>query len=216
VNLYSSGLELAADATAANFFVLVGLSLYISYSRRKAQRLTRRELTRKYLSRGIKAFLLGVLITLVTYVLYPEAPILFGALHFIGTSIIIGYGALAATERRNRAIRFSFFLAIAAVCFGITLLLGGVNLDSALLLWVGVSPVSFQSLDYFPLVPWFGFVSLGLSFGPILYPDGKRRFSIPNFTNPFSTLLGRHALVIYILHQPLLYAAIFAYLRVSN
>ncbi len=216
VDLYSTGLELAADGTAITFFGLVGLSLYISFSRRKAQGLPRSNLNRKYLLRGSKIFLLGCAVTLVTSLLYPEAPILFGALHFIGTSIIMGFGILVLTERTNRTIRPTIFLVTAVLFWVTSSLTDSLTLDTALLLPFGVTPEGFQSLDYFPLVPWFGFVALGLSLGPILYPGGKRRFAIPDFTNVLSTLVGRHALIIYVLHQPLLYGAILAFRQISR
>jgi uncharacterized membrane protein len=42
-------------------------------------------------------------------------------------------------------------------------------------------------------------------FGDILYPQGNRRFHIPDFSNPVVsalTLPGRHPLVIYIAQWP--------------
>jgi uncharacterized membrane protein len=66
-----------------------------------------------------------------------------------------------------------------------------------------------------PLLPWFGLVLIGMACGSLFYPDGSRGFSLrtaePAFARPFS-ILGRHSLFIYFLHQPLilLLIAVFA------
>ncbi|CVK32816.1 conserved protein of unknown function [Methanoculleus bourgensis] len=58
-----------------------------------------------------------------------------------------------------------------------------------------------------PLLPWFGLVLIGMSCGYLFYPGGERGFSFraaePTFARPFS-ILGRHSLLIYFLHQPLI------------
>ena len=80
------------------------------------------------------------------------------------------------------------------------------------LLWLGLKPFGFQSFDYFPMLPWFGVILLGVFAGNLLYPNGKRAFRFPNFPpNPLVrllTFLGRHSLVIYFLHVPVLVAAV--------
>lgn len=64
--------------------------------------------------------------------------------------------------------------------------------------------------DYYPLVPWFGFALLGIWAGWRLYPGRTRRFTLPDLAHvaPIRALsfLGRHSLVIYLVHQPVLLA----------
>ena len=71
------------------------------------------------------------------------------------------------------------------------------------LMWLGLKFNNFNTLDYFPLLPWFGVILLGIYFGKLLYPKGKRRFNI-NLENKYLSFLGRHSLIIYLLHQPIL------------
>ena len=71
------------------------------------------------------------------------------------------------------------------------------------LVFLGLRFENFFTLDYFPLLPWFGVVLLGIYFGKLLYPKGKRRFNI-NLENKYLSFLGRHSLIIYLLHQPIL------------
>jgi len=75
-------------AAAAVFIFLVGLSLTISYSRVKHKK--QKETYKKYFSRGLKIFGYGILITVITFLTFPEAFVIFGILHFIGISIILG------------------------------------------------------------------------------------------------------------------------------
>ena len=196
LNVSSGFLRMLAYLTASTFIFIVGVSFTISYAQ-AAPQLTRRDLALKYIRRGLKIFSLGLVITVITRVLVPSVYIVFGILHFIGISILLAplfvrFGA------RN------LILGIACIIAGyITNAVPG----PWLLLWLGVHPASFASLDYVPLLPWFGLVLIGMTCGFFFYPDGQRRFSIraaePVYARPFS-ILGRHSLLIYFLHQPLL------------
>jgi uncharacterized membrane protein len=65
----------------------------------------------------------------------------------------------------------------------------------------------FTSVDYTPLIPWFGAVLIGMGVGEFLYSGGIRRFEIPQLPDriiqPLSSL-GRYSLIIYLIHQPLI------------
>ena len=61
--------------------------------------------------------------------------------------------------------------------------------------------------DYYPLSPWFGIFLLGVLFGRNAYLREKASL-LPSVRRPlFAPVewIGRHALWIYLLHQPLLY-----------
>lgn len=67
---------------------------------------------------------------------------------------------------------------------------------------LGSPPPHFSSLDYFPLIPWFGVLLLGSALGHPLYIrniNWRVKHQIFNFA-------GRHSLMIYLLHQPILFA----------
>jgi len=38
------------------------------------------------------------------------------------------------------------------------------------------------TVDYFPLIPWFGVTPLGILIGNLLYCGGKRKFRMPDFS----------------------------------
>jgi uncharacterized membrane protein len=182
---------------AAVFIFLVGLSLTISYNRIKKK--PKKEIYKKFFLRGLKIFGFGILITIITFITFPEAFIIFGILHFIGVSIIIGQFFL-------RFKKLNFFLGLLIIALGFYL--QNFRFDFSWLLWLGFAPNNFYTFDYFPILPWFGITLLGIFFGNWLYKNGKRQFKIKDLSN-FSivkllTFLGRKSLIIYLVHQPLL------------
>jgi uncharacterized membrane protein len=192
-----------ARITASIFIFLVGISLTLSYSRAVKKR---KNLLLKYLYRCTKIFSWGLIITLVTWIFIRQGFIVFGVLHFIGLSIIIAYFFL-----RFRLL--NLFLGVIFILIGIYL--QGFVFSFPYLLWLGLMPQNFYTLDYFPLLPWFGLVLLGLFFGKLLYPEGKRRIKIREVRNPVTRLfcfLGRHSLLLYLVHQPVLIAILYVFI----
>ncbi len=190
------------------FIFIVGISLSISYSR--ISKKSEKEKIKKYLIRGIKILSLGSIITIVTWIFAGENFIIFGILHLIGTSVLIAYPFL-------KYKKLNLFL-------GIILFISGWFLQQFRfsfnwLLWAGFIPKGFQTLDYYPLIPWFGVVLMGIFFGKNLYSVNKRKFSmkkIENIFTKFTTTLGRNSLLIYMIHQPFLVSIILASFYISN
>lgn len=182
--------------TATLFLFLVGLSLTIS-SARAGYTLNRQAYMLKFIRRGAGIFMLGFLITLITLYFVPGAPVLFGILHLIGVSVMFAPLFLPYTR--------------ANLVAGILLIVAGAVISSVTgpkyLLWLGIHPASFSSLDYTPLVPWLGVVLVGVFTGKILYPGGRRKFNIHDIsfiTKREVCFLGRHSLFIYLVHQPVI------------
>jgi uncharacterized membrane protein len=203
----SSGfLWIFARSTASIFLFLVGVSLSLSHSRTVLTGSYQIEgrMWFKYLKRGLKIFILGLLVTLATWLFIPHEFIVFGVLHFIGIAIILEYPFL------NRKY-LNLFLGVIFLCIGI--LLAQYTFSFPWFLWLGLQPTGFITVDYFPLFPWLGVVSLGLFAGGILYKNYQRKFSIPDFSSHISmrllSLLGRHSLIIYLIHQPILIMVLY-------
>jgi uncharacterized membrane protein len=192
-----------ASLIATMFMFLVGVSLTISHSR---ARVAGGGGFLKYLRRGAGIFALGMLITVVTWVLYPQQAIIFGMLHLIGVSIPLAYPFV-----RLRVPNLVMGLAVFAVG---TYLLTSVVVDFPWLVWLGVQYRGFWSLDYRPLLPWFGVTLVGLFAGNTLYAGGVRRFALPDLSGAWPvrvlTLMGRHSLLIYMIHQPVMIAVLTA------
>lgn len=208
----SSGIPwFLARITASTFIFLMGVSLTLSSSRTTLSgSYLHKSLFKKYLVRGCKIFLLGLFITLITWIFIPQEFIIFGILHFIGISIILAYPFL---KRKY----LNLIAGIVIICIGIYL--QTLSFNFSWLMWLGFVPNSLNTVDYFPIFPWFGIVLLGIFFGGLLYKNYKRQFKLPDLSNnclvKISTLLGKHSLVIYLIHQPLIIVILY-FLGVVN
>ena len=71
-------------------------------------------------------------------------------------------------------------------------------------LWLfGLRTEKFVSADYFPLFPWFFLFLAGAAAGRNIKENAGKRREMPS---PRPLLwMGRHSLVIYLAHQPLIY-----------
>jgi len=195
------GWRVFADAIATLFLLLVGVSLCLS-----AFRSDPRSFLARQARRGLLIFAAGLLVTGATRLLIPDVYVRFGILHLIGVSVL-----LAAPYAR---------LPLAALPLGVAFLAAGavlrsIRLDHPWLLWLGLRPDPFLTTDYRPLAPWFGVVLIGIVFGHLLYGDRRGVASrLPGWERwpvwrPVR-FLGRHALVVYLVHQPLLVVGLWA------
>ncbi len=201
-DIYSGFWWFFARITALTFIFLMGVSLTLSSTR--AEISGEGILFKKYFKRGLKIFSLGILITFATLIFIPQEFIIFGVLHFIGISIILAYPFL---KRKS----LNLFLGITIIVTGIYL--GNLTFNFSWLVWLGFIPNTLQTVDYFPILPWFGVVLIGLFFGGILYKNYKRQFKLPDlsknyFIKSFS-FLGRNSLIIYLIHQPILIIVLY-------
>ncbi|HIH37928.1 DUF1624 domain-containing protein [Candidatus Woesearchaeota archaeon] len=192
-----------ARATAILFLLLLGISAAVSLQRGRAHKV--------FFKRGLIVFGWGMLITLVTYLLLHEGFVIFGILHLIGISIIL------LPFFHDKKVFTSLTIILLLV---LPFLFPFIQAGSIPLIPFGLPPSDFYSVDYYPLIPWFGVILLGLLAGNFLYHNGKRAYSVKKFsflpltplTTPLTTLtsalgfMGKHSLAIYLLHQPIIIA----------
>ncbi len=202
-----SGLILYAGRFSALLFILIsGTVLSISHSRAPNKELSGNgtENFSRYLKRGIKLYLMGLLLTGITWIFLPEEYIVFGILHFFGVSAVLVYPFLKYGKEN---ILFSLFFGLSG------LYLRNITFDFSSLLWLGFTPENFSTLDYFPIFPWFGVLLAGVILGNFLYAGGKRKFEVPcTGKDPLIRLfsrVGQHSLLIYFIHQPLFLGFLF-------
>jgi len=196
VNVATGFWRYFAMTTASLFLCIVGISLVVSHAR-SATKLKGFVLVRKYLLRGAGIFALGLLVTVATWWYLHEGFVLFGILHLIGVSVMLS----------PLFFRFGKF----NILIGLLFIAGGAVINTfqapIWLLPLGIYPPLFTSVDYTPLVPWFGVVLAGMGIGDYLYAGGVRQFSMPGVpglvTKPLA-FLGRHSLIIYLVHQPVI------------
>ncbi len=195
VDLYSGPQALFAYSIGTLFLILVGISLTLSHSR-AVKTMSPSGLRLKYLTRGLRLLALGALITIVTWLIIAEGFIVFGILSCIGLSIIFAFPLI------NRP-RLALSIGAMAVILGVVL--HQFSFTTYWLLWLGFIPQDFFSVDYFPMLPWFGVVLIGITIGNHIYGhDLRSRIKKETIITRPLGLLGRHSLLIYLIHQPLI------------
>ena len=91
------------------------------------------------------------------------------------------------------------------------------SFNAPLLRFLGLSTLPAETLDFEPLLPWLGPFLLGLAVGKIASRmQLLTLLQLPD--TPVTRLLawpGRHSLLIYLIHQPLLIGGLQAYIFLS-
>lgn len=195
--------KLSAYGVASTFLLLVGISLTLRRSQLRSIE-TEKETCVTLILRGLKLIIIALGITLATWLYLGEGFILFGILHCIGFSMILAIPFLSF--RTAPLLGGLAFIMLGVVLYTITI-------DSPYLLWMGIKPTVFYTVDYYPLFPWFGVILLGIFLGNRLYTNGKRVYTVPDWSpktivDVFS-FFGRHTLIIYLIHQPLIVGILY-------
>ena len=195
--MFDGWFSIIRDIFAGMFMFISGMSC--RYSRNNAKR-------------GIQCFFVGMLITFVFAFFAPQAPILFGILHFMGISMMI----YAIWDKYILKVPVKIAVPLCAVLFTLTRgitegCLGpakgiGIELprflyDAKLLFPFGFTAQGFQSFDYFPLLPWIFVFLAGAYIGEYAINEKMPAFFYKTHCKPLA-FAGRYTLWIYILHQP--------------
>ena len=155
--------------------------------------------------RGLMVIAGGMLCTAVTFGMYylkltdKSIIIYFGVLHSLGCCMLLWPLAQKVPNWLLAA------LGIGIIAAGYSL--QSLTFDFPWLLPLGFVPQGFASSDYFPLLPNLGYFLLGAILGRTLY---KNRQSLLPKVNPdfflfrFLRFCGKHSLIIYLAHQPVL------------
>jgi uncharacterized membrane protein len=149
-------------------------------------------------------------ISLLSYFMFPGRAIFFGILHFIAFASVL-------------ALLFRKYYWLNLVT-GVGILIAALNIKSTVfnndwLVWIGFYTQNPATEDFAPLFPWFGIVLIGMFVGKYLlnnpglvkivstYPKGNQL--------NWLTRAGRHSLLLYMLHQPILMGLLYLLVLVS-
>lgn len=176
------------DLIVSSFLLLVGVSLALA---------SRAGISPKRFWRRIA--LVGacaMLVTVGSYVTFPKTFITFGILHCIVVSSILGWPLV-------RFPRAALIVGIVVIVVGVAI--GLPLFDLPWLNWVGLMTHKPATEDYVPLLPWFGVVLVGVSIGCWLLERHMRDLRQISRASPkWLTWLGRHSLLVYMIHQPIM------------
>ncbi|MDI3496956.1 DUF1624 domain-containing protein [Archaeoglobus sp.] len=144
----------------------------------------------------LKLAALSAAITAVTLVFVPEKTVVFGIIHFFTLATLLGYLFLRFPKIQLPAGIALFFAGIA---------LNQIRVGTNMLVWLGLMPYGFTTLDYYPLLPWFGVFLLGMFFGNVAKPKGA------NLNVPVVSFLGKNSLKIYVIQHPVIILLLHLY-----
>jgi uncharacterized membrane protein len=185
----------ARTVILSSFLFLVGVSLVLA---------TRNGIDmRRYLRRLAMLVIAAALVSAGTWWLFAERFVFFGVLHFIALASVLGLLFV-------RWGRLSLLAGIVLIALGNTWQSSW--FDEPGRRWIGLMTHKPATEDYVPLLPWFGVVLLGIFAGPALQRLARR---VQAGRLPLAGLAfaGRHSLLIYLLHQPLLMGALALYIK---
>ena len=173
-------------------------------------------MSRNHLKRGLLVFGGGVIVSLVTCILMPESRILFGILTCIGSCVLL----LIPLEKALNKIPALWG---AGLSFGLFFLLrncgdGALGFESLVLAPLpkglyrnfltadlGFPQPGFFSADYFPLRPWVFLFLTGFFLFRLTSKAGWNEKLFARGQFPLLNYIGKHSLMVYLLHQPVLY-----------
>lgn len=155
------------------------------------------------LKRVLKTGLAATAVSFVTYFLDPGMFVKFGTLHFLTLAGIVLYLC--------RNLKDPYILLPALISLLLGIYFDTLRVKNPWLFPFGLKAKSFTSLDYYPVFPNLFYALLGYVVGRKFYNPPKPR--LPGLKAPFLSFLGRNALLIYLLHQPLLLLALQAYVN---
>ncbi len=145
--------------------------------------------------------LIALAISAATWPVLGKGFVFFGVIHLLAASSVLAYPLLG---RPIVAAGTGLLFLIAGM------VLGKFRFDFAWLGWLGLRPSSLHPADYLPLAPWFAFIAWGAAVRDalrdrILRDPEKRHYKTPPVTIRLLAAAGRHSLVVYLAHLPLLY-----------
>lgn len=153
-------------------------------------------------ARGAKVIGVALVITLVTTVM--DMAIVFGILHFLGVCMLL-YGLTQGFWQRVNARLPWLVPTLSLIGIAATARFANGYPTETPHLWIfGLTRPEFFSSDYFPLLPWMFVFLLGTWAGKYVR-EGKLPAWFYETRVPFFPAVGRKSLLIYVLHQPLLY-----------
>ncbi len=163
---------------------------------------------RRYLRRLGLIVAGAAIVTGTSLVLLPQSPIWFGVLQFIAVASVLALPFLR--------LGWLWLAGIAALLWAASFY-SDPAFDAPWLRWAGLMTFEPVSSDYVPLLPWFAVVLGGMAAGKLLFAGdeaagagsgivawrgaGRGMWGWPARALKFS---GRHSLIVYLVHQPVL------------
>ncbi|WP_299074346.1 DUF1624 domain-containing protein [uncultured Paraglaciecola sp.] len=168
----------------SSFLLAVGMSSYLAY---------KTSINRTKLAKAVaKLFAVSMLITIGSLFMHPSTWVYFGIIHFI--TVALPFSVLF--------VRFPYVaLVLGTICI-VGYWWGIVDMSSLWRWSVEHLGIPLETVDLVSFFPWIGVVLIGVF---LMHKNiFNLRFEKNNLRNKL-VFLGQHSLLIYLLHQPILF-----------
>jgi uncharacterized membrane protein len=186
-----------------SFLILVGVSLVLVHQQSIKWP--------NMIKRSGQLLAASVAVTASSYFIAPDKMTLFGILHFI---LVASWLTLPLLDFPKLSLLLGLAIFTAGHVFSFSWL------NPTVWHWIGMVETKRLALDYVPIFPWLGVVLAGVYVGHLLQRNTKIRKFAEMKVGSDSGLLrligsglewsGKHSLVIYLVHQPLMFGAFLA------
>lgn len=203
----SQGMDTFRDAFVGTLILLSGISCNLSRSNVK---------------RGVKTFLCGMLVSAVMLIAMPSSKVLFGILHFLGVAMLF-YGVVGKLLEKLPAMAgFLGFLLLHLLTIGVNdgyfgwpglFMIELPEVPRNLFLFILGFDTGHGSGDYWPIMPWLFLFLAGTFVGRYFKEERVPKWFKSNPIPPLA-FIGRKTLIIYLVHQPLIYGILFLIYKV--
>ncbi len=170
---------------------------------------------KKFFKRFFKLVFISAVISTATFILNKDSFIFFGILHFLSFCSIISLILVRIENNFHLLLVFlgATIISISEMTFNLPPMLS----------WLGFNKEIPVTNDFYPLFPWITFYFFGFWLGKIISSklDTKNNnFSIPahgiNILLRFFEFIGQKALIVYVLHQPILFSLFFVFINLTS
>lgn len=168
----------------SSFLLAVGMSSYLAYQK---------SINKKKLVKAVsKLTAVSTVITIGSVFIHPSTWVYFGIIHFITIALPISVLFVQIP---------TFALMVGAVCI-LGYWTGILNLYPIWEWSVMHIGIPAQTVDLVSFFPWIGVVLIGVF---VMHKDFFQLKCTPHYVLNKLVFLGQHSLIIYLIHQPILY-----------
>jgi len=182
------------------------------------------DIGKHHLKRGLMSLGGGIIITIVTCLFLYDARDIFGVLWFIGSATLL---MILLDKLLGKSQNRIYLILGMIISLGLFLILRDINrgylgfegLDfyelpkglysGYVMTYLGFLSPDFYSSDYFSLIPWIFLYISGYYFRKLTKNIEGMEKVLKKYGTKWAEFLGRHSLIIYMLHQVVIYGFVY-------
>ena len=169
----------------------------------------------KVLKRIFRLMSISIAISALTFMLDKSSFIFFGILHFLSVCSIISLILIKIKSNFQLSLIFlgAGLISVSGITFNVPFILS----------WIGFNKELPLTNDFYPIIPWITFYFFGYWLGGVIDKIQNKKSESLSITDPKTGIVlklveyvGRKSLLVYILHQPLLFSLFFIFIKLTS